>query len=59
MGGERFKEQEKGCLFGDFIYDLTVPEDRFLRQLDAFIPWQPFTNLELPGPPDESQRQRS
>jgi IS5 family transposase len=43
MSGERFQEQEKGSFFGDFLYDRIVPEDHFLRQLDALIPWQRFT----------------
>jgi IS5 family transposase len=43
MSGERFKEQEKGSFFGDFLYDRIVPEDHFLRQLEAIIPWQRFS----------------
>jgi transposase len=43
MTGERFKAQDSGTLFGDFLYDRIVPEDHFLRQLDALIPWPRFT----------------
>jgi len=43
MSGERFKKQEKDSFFGDFIYDRAVPEDHFLRQLDALIPWKRLT----------------
>jgi len=42
MTGERFKAQDSGTFFGDFLYDRIVPEDHFLRQLDALIPWQRF-----------------
>jgi hypothetical protein len=40
--GECFKEQDKGSFFGDFLYGRIVPENHFLRQLDALIPWQRF-----------------
>jgi len=43
MAGERFKEQQAGTFFGDFLYQRAVPADHFLRQLDALVPWQRFT----------------
>jgi IS5 family transposase len=43
MSGERFKAQESGTFFGDFLYDRIVPEEHFLRQLEALIPWPRFT----------------
>jgi len=43
MSGERFKPQESGTFFGDFLYERIVPEDHFLRQLNALIPWGRFT----------------
>jgi IS5 family transposase len=43
MTGERFKAQDSGTFFGDFLYDRIVPEDHFLRQLEALIPWPRFT----------------
>jgi len=43
MSGERFKAQDKASFFGDFIYDRVIPEDHFLRQLQALIAWPRFT----------------
>jgi IS5 family transposase len=43
MSGERFKKQDMGTFFGDFVYDRVVPADHFLRQLDALVPWERFT----------------
>lgn len=43
MTGERFKKQEPGSFFGDFIYDRVVPSEHFLRQLQAVVTWPRFT----------------
>lgn len=43
MAGERFHQQDKGSFFGDFLYDRIVPQDHFLRQLDALVPWPRLT----------------
>ena len=43
MSGERFKKQEAGSFFGDFLYDQVGPPVHFLRQLNALVPWQRFS----------------
>jgi len=43
MARLRFKKQDTGSFFGDFIYDRVVRADHFLRKLDAIIDWRPFT----------------
>lgn len=43
MARQRFKKQDTGSFFGNFIYDRVVRADHFLRQLDAIIDWQPLT----------------
>ena len=43
MNQERFKKQERETFFGNFIYDRVVPQNHFLRQLDAVVAWSRFT----------------
>lgn len=43
MGKRRFKELGMGSFFGNMVYDRAVPESHFLRQLDAIVPWDRFT----------------
>ncbi len=45
MTRERFKKQEAGSFFGDWLYAKVVPEDHFLRKSDAIVPWQTYTEL--------------
>lgn len=40
----RFKQHTNNSFFGDFLYDMTVPKNHFLRQAKELINWQPFTN---------------
>ena len=47
MGQRRFKELGTGSFFGQWVYDRVVPERHFLRQLDALIEWQVFTEKLL------------
>ena len=44
MARQRFKKQDTGSFFGNFVYDRVVRADHFLRQLNAIIDWQPLTN---------------
>ena len=44
MTKERYKKQQIGSFFGEWIYDRVVPEDHFLRKLDAMVPWGRFTD---------------
>jgi len=43
MNQERFKKQERETFFGNFIYDRVVPQNHFLRQLEAVVRWSRFT----------------
>jgi len=47
MARIRFKKQGSDSFFGDWLYDRVVPEDHFLRQLDAIIPWEQFSDQLL------------
>ncbi|MFN2187718.1 MAG: DNA translocase FtsK, partial [Candidatus Promineifilaceae bacterium] len=47
MARERFKKQGADSFFGDWVYDRVVPQDHFLRQLDAIIPWKRFSDQLL------------
>jgi len=49
MPNKRFIDTREQSFFGNYIYDLTVPKDHFLRLLNQLIPWDHFTNrlLEL------------
>lgn len=44
MARERFKKQGTDSFFGEWLYDQVVPQDHFLRKLDAIVPWQRFTD---------------
>ena len=44
MEKERFVETGRNSFFGDYLYDLIVPEGHFLRELRQVIPWE-----HLPG----------
>ena len=39
----RFIERGTQSFYGDYLYDLIVPEDHFLRKLNAIIEWDRFT----------------
>lgn len=43
MEKERFVETGRSSFFGDYLYDLIVPEGHFLRKLKQHIPWERFT----------------
>jgi len=43
MAAERFRETGKDSFFGDLVYDRVVPQDHFVRQLNAVVDWRPFT----------------
>lgn len=43
MGKRRFKQLGMGSFFGSLVFDRAVPETHFLRQLDAIVPWDRFT----------------
>jgi len=49
MPSTRFIDTREQSFFGDYVYDLIVPQDHFLRLLNQHIPWDHFTNqlLEL------------
>jgi transposase len=47
MGRRRSKELGTGSLLGQWVYNRVVPEKHFLRQLDALIEWQVFTEKLL------------
>jgi len=39
------KVQKTGrdSFYGDFLYDMIVPQDHFLRHLRELVPWQRYT----------------
>jgi len=43
MAKRRFKELGLGTFFGRMVYDRTVPETHFLRQLAEIVPWERFS----------------
>ena len=47
MGRRRFKELGTGSFPGEWVYDRVVPENNFLRQLEALVEWQVFTEKLL------------
>jgi IS5 family transposase len=47
MEKPRFVETGSGSFFGDYLYDLVVPEQHFLRQLKQIIEWERFTRKLL------------
>lgn len=44
MARVRFKKQDTGSFFGEFVYDRVVRADHFLRKLNAIVDWKPFTD---------------
>lgn len=44
MARERYKKQQIGSFFGEWIYDRVVPQDHFLRKLEEIVPWGRFTD---------------
>ena len=49
MTNPRFIDTREQSFYGNYIYDMVVPEDHFLRLLNQLIPWDDFTEelLEL------------
>jgi IS5 family transposase len=43
MARKRYKEQGTGSFFGEYLYDRVVPEAHFLRQLEALVDWNAFS----------------
>ena len=39
----RFIGRGTQSFYGDYLYDLIIPEDHFLRKLNAIIEWDRFT----------------
>ena len=39
----RFIGRGTQSFYGDYLYDLIIPEDHFLRKLNAIIAWERFT----------------
>jgi IS5 family transposase len=44
MARKRYKEQGTGTFFGDYLYERTVPNDHFLRQLEGLVDWEVFAD---------------
>jgi len=44
MAGKRYKEQGTGTFFGDYLYERTVPDSHFLRQLEGLVDWEVFAD---------------
>ena len=42
MTRKRYKQQGTGTFFGDYLYERTVPDSHFLRQLEAVVNWEMF-----------------
>ena len=43
MTNPRYIQTDQHSFFGDFLYDQIVPENHFLRKLDALIDWPYYT----------------
>ena len=43
MEQQRFVETGRDSFFGDYLYNLVVPQGHFLRQLRHAIDWNRFT----------------
>jgi IS5 family transposase len=43
MEQERYIETGSGSFFGEYLYDLVVPQDHFLRKLQEVVNWGYFT----------------
>lgn len=44
MEQRRFVETGRDSFYGDFLYDVVIPEDHFLRKLRQVIDWERFTH---------------
>ena len=44
MAKKRYKEQGTGTFFGDYLYERTVPDNHFLRQLERLVDWEVFSD---------------
>ena len=44
MVKERYKKQQIGSFFGEWVYDRVVPQNHFLRTLEEIVPWERFTD---------------
>jgi len=44
MSRKRYKEQGTGTFFGDYLYERTVPDSHFLRQLERLVDWEFFAD---------------
>ena len=42
MARKRYKEQGTGSFFGEYLYERTVPDSHFLRQLEGLVDWEVF-----------------
>jgi IS5 family transposase len=42
MAGKRYKQQGTGSFFGEYLYERTVPDGHFLRQLEGLVDWEVF-----------------
>ena len=43
MDQERYAETRKQSFYGDYLYDVVVPQDHFFRKLRDLIDWSRFT----------------
>jgi hypothetical protein len=43
MEQERYVKTGSGTFFGDYLYDVVVPQDHFLRKLREPVDWDYFT----------------
>jgi transposase len=44
MAKKRFIETREQSFYGNYIYDMVVPKNHFLRLLNQLIPWDDFTD---------------
>jgi IS5 family transposase len=42
MTRKRYKRQGTGSFFGEYLYDRTVPNSHFLRQLEGLVDWEVY-----------------
>jgi IS5 family transposase len=43
MARRRYKELGTGSFFGEYLYERAVPQTHFLRQLEALVDWEAFS----------------
>jgi transposase len=43
MDQERYAETRNQSFYGDYLYDMVVPQDHFFRKLRDLIDWSRFT----------------